>query len=514
MEYGQKATGLDQNSPEDAEKGQCADGAPVVPPSGLSRYPSSPPNREAYRVHFESESDPDHPQNWLLSTKLGISSILVLNTLAATFSSAVFSPAQSYIGEEFGKGTQVLTLGTSLFVVGYALGPIVFAPLSELYGRRPPVIVAAVAFGIFNIGSAVAKDYQTLMICRFFAGVFGSCPVTVVAAVFADIFSHKWRGLAILMFSASTICGPLTGPLIGGFIAKSHLGWRWTSYLPAIVGFVAAFLSMLFQKESYPPVVLVEKARKLRRLTGNWCIHAEQELIEVNIKSLATQYISRPLRILFTEPIVFLITLYTSFLYGLLYLSLAAYALIFGRVHGFSPGIDGLPYLAMILGVFLSAFFSIYTNKFYVKKLEANNNVPVPEWRLPIVIFSGPIVAGGLFWLGWGGYNPRTHWIVPTIAGLPLGFGVFSIFLPCLNYIIDAYLLYAASAIAANTVLRSISGAVFPHIALYLFDGIGIHWGMTVLGSIAVLFVPVPLVFYYKGKQIRARSKFPLVSNL
>jgi DHA1 family multidrug resistance protein-like MFS transporter len=156
-----------------------------------------------------------------------IFTVLVFNALSATFASSIFSAASTTVGQKFHVGREVVTLGTSLFVLGYAFGPIAWAPLSELYGRRLPVILASFAFGVFNIGVAVAKDLQTVLICRFFAGLFGSCALTLVPAVFADMFDNGKRGLAVAAFSAAVFNGPLCGPLVGGFITKSYLGWRW-----------------------------------------------------------------------------------------------------------------------------------------------------------------------------------------------------------------------------------------------------------------------------------------------
>jgi len=351
-------------------------------------YPPPLPEREEYVVEFNGHDDPHHAQNWPFSRKLYISAILIFFALAATFASSVFSACQSAIEQEFGQGREVVTLGTSLFVLGYAMGPIIFAPMSELYGRRLPLIIAAFAFGIFNIEVAVAKDFQTLILGRFFAGLFGSCPLTVVAAVFSDMYSNEVRGVAVACFSATIICGPFSGPFIGGFITKSYLGWRWTAYIPALMGFASAILVFLFQEESYGPIILVEKAKELRRLTRNWGIHAKQEEVEVDFKELLTKNISRPLRILFTEPIVLLVTIYMSFIYGLLYLNLTAYALVFGEVYGWSLGVSGLPYIALIIGVMIAFAIIVLTNKNYVKKLKANNNVPVPEWRMPLPMVS------------------------------------------------------------------------------------------------------------------------------
>ena len=110
----------------------------------------------------------------------------------------------------------------------------------------------------------------------------------------------------------------------------------------------------------------------------------------------------------------------------------------------------------------MGGLFILYVQKGYLKKLAANSGVTIPEWRLPATIPAGVAFAGGLFMLGWSGYTGKVHWIVPTLAGLLIGFGILIIFVQGLNYIVDAYLMFAASAIAANTLLRSLAGAGFP----------------------------------------------------
>jgi DHA1 family multidrug resistance protein-like MFS transporter len=162
----------------------------------------------------------------------------------------------------------------------------------------------------------------------------------------------------------------------------------------------------------------------------------------------------------------------------------------------------------MVLGEIIAFIVIVLTNSRYVKKLEANNNIPVPEWRLPISMLGGVLFAAGLFWFGWSGYTGNVHWIVPVASGLFTGFGIFSIFLSLLNYLVDAYLMFAASAIAANTFMRSIFGGVFPLFATYMFEGMGIQWASTLLGCVALVLVPMPVVFYLYGKKLRAKSKF------
>lgn len=371
-----------------------------------------------------------------------LAAILGFTTLTSAFASSIFSSATAVVAAQFGVSTEVGILGISLYVLGFAFGPIIWAPLSELRGRKLPLILGMLGFSIFSIGSAAGKDLQTVLICRFFAGAFGSCPLAVVAAVFSDMFDNRTRGLAITLFSATVFSGPLLAPFIGGFIIlNDSLGWRWTEYLVAIMGFLALGLNLVFLEETYPPIVLVQKASELRRRTQNWGIHAKQEEIEVDFRELMSKNFSRPLRLLFTEPIVFLLSLYMAFIYGLLYLFLTAYPIVFQQIHGMNGGVGGLPYFGMVLGQLIAGAYIIFTQRSYNKKLTANNGVTVPEWRLPPAIFGGVSFALGLFWFGWSGYRKDIHWIAPTLSGLLTGFGLLSIFLQSLNYIVDAYLM-------------------------------------------------------------------------
>ncbi|KAM0797413.1 MFS multidrug transporter-like protein [Usnea florida] len=476
---------------------------------GGKEYPPNLPEQEQYVVEFDGPDDPLHPQNWTLRKKMFLAVILGYTTLTTAFASSIFSAATAAVAEHFHVSTEVGILGLSLYVLGFACGPILWAPLSELKGRKLPLTIAMFGFSIFSIGSAVGKDLQTVLICRFFGGVFGSCPLAVVGAVFSDMFNNRTRGLALTVFSMTVFTGPLLAPFIGGFtVMNKHLGWRWTEYFAALMGFLALGLNLLFLEESYPPIVLVQKASELRRRTLNWGIHAKQEEIEVDFRELVTKNFSRPLRLLVTEPIVLLLSIYMAFIYGLLYLFLTAYPIVFQRIHHFNQGVGGLPYFGMVFGMILSGLYIVFTQRSYAKKLAANNNVTIPEWRLPPAIAGGVSFTVGLFWFGWSGYREDIHWIAPTLSGLFTGFGLLSIFLQSLNYLVDSYLMFAASAIAANTFLRSLFGAAFPLFATYMFDALGVNWAGTLLGFVALVLVPIPVVFWRYGAKIRTRSKF------
>ena len=156
--------------------------------------------------------------------------MLGFTTLVSAFTSSIFSTATRAVAAQFHVSAEVGLLGLSFYVLGFALGPTFWAPLSELRGRRLPLVISMFGFSVFQLGVAAAKDLQTILLCRFWGGMFGACPLAVVAAVFSDMFDNKTRGLAITLFSMTVFSGPLLAPFIGGFIVESYLGWRWTEW--------------------------------------------------------------------------------------------------------------------------------------------------------------------------------------------------------------------------------------------------------------------------------------------
>ena len=169
--------------------------------------PSTIPQKAEYTVDFEGPDDPIHPHNWPQRKKVYAGGVANYTCLCSTFASAVLSPAQRAIGHTFDVSEEVATLATSLFVMGYALGPLVWAPLSELRGRKLPLVVSMFGFAAFSAGAATGKDLQIVLICRFFAGVMGSSPLTVAAGVHADMYDHAHRATALAIFAGCIFVG-------------------------------------------------------------------------------------------------------------------------------------------------------------------------------------------------------------------------------------------------------------------------------------------------------------------
>jgi DHA1 family multidrug resistance protein-like MFS transporter len=327
-----------------------------------------------------------------------LSAVLTYATFVSSFASAIFSAAIKEVDDEFHFSEEVGTLGVTLYVLGFASGPTLWAPLSELSGRRWPLLCGVFGYSLFTVASATSKDAQTLMLTRFFAGLFAASPLAIVPACFADLYDNTYRGIAIAIFAMAVFVGPFASPFTGGFITMSSLGWRWTMYISAIMGFLAFGLLVVFLKETYAPAILVRKAAVLRRQTRNWGIHAKQEEVEIDTHELITNNFSRPLRMLVTEPIVLLVTIYMSFIYGLMYALLDAYPIVFQGIHGMNPGVGGLPFIGLIIGEFLGGTYILFLQGSYTKKLVANGDVPIPEWRLQPAVVGGICFTLGLFW--------------------------------------------------------------------------------------------------------------------
>ncbi|QIW98849.1 hypothetical protein AMS68_004367 [Peltaster fructicola] len=465
-----------------------------LPMGGGRSHPRDTPEAADYVVEFDGSDDPCHPRNWPTGRKALIAIIACLGSFVACFDSAIFAAGAEEASQELHVSSEVIALGTSLFVLGFSFGPL-FAPMSEMVGRRWPLLISMIGTSIFAIGCATAKDIQTLLICRFFSGVFGSSPLCVAPGVLADLYNSTYRGVAVSLYALTVYGGPFLGPVIGAQLATSSLGWRWSLYLPAILGFLNAILLIVPYKETFPASILVQKAIRLRKQTRNWAIHAEHERLEFDIYAMIGKYFTRPLRLLITEPIVLLISMYMSFIYGLVYAFLAALPYTFEHTYNMDVRSSNLPFLALLLGVTLSVSFILSQQRGYAHKLQENNGKSVPEWRLPPVIIGGVLFPIGLFWFAWTAYSQDIHWMVPVVSCVLIGFGLLCIFLPCFNYLIDAYLPVAASAVAANVMLRSAVAAAFPLFSRQLFANLGVQWAGTLLGCLATVMVPIPILF-------------------
>lgn len=188
-------------------------------------------------------------------------------------------------------------------------------------------------------------------------------------------------------------------------------------------------------------------------------------------------------------------------------LIILAFPIVFQEERGWNLVVGALPFLAQLLGILLGAAGNVYNQKLYVRAFKANGNRAVPEARLPPMMVGSVVFAAGLFIFGWTA-DKTIHWIAPCIGAVCMGFGFFTIFQACLNYLIDTFQAYAASAVAVNTFLRSVFASGFTMAVDPMFHNMGIHWACSLLGFLAVALIPIPYLFRIYGKSIRARGEW------
>ncbi|KAI8942043.1 hypothetical protein NX059_000147 [Plenodomus lindquistii] len=459
-------------------------------------------------VDFDGPNDPYRPINWPTKKKITTTLLYGLTTMSATWASSAYSAGNAQIAAEFSVSSQVAVLGTTLFLFGFGLGPLLWAPLSEVYGRKVAVLGPMFVATCFSFATAVAKDLQTIMITRFFGAFFASAPVTNTGGVLGDLWSAEWRGMAMAGYAMAVVAGPCLGPIVSAaFVANPSLGWRWTQYFTGILQATILLIDLVFVDESYPPKLLVYKARHLRHTTGNWALHTKFEEWNVSIPELARKFLIRPVQLL-TTPICFLVALYASFCYGILYMQLGGVPIIFGELRGWTGGVSAsLPFLGILIGALAGCGINAYNQLLYNKVYHAAGNRPVPESRLPPMMLGSVLFSSGQFLMGWTA-DPAFHWICPCIGMVMLGMGFVSVFQAALNYLVDTFTLYAASAVAANTFLRSCFAGAFPLVVGPMYHNIGVGPASSITGGFAALLVPVPFVFYVFGKGIRRRGKW------
>lgn len=177
-------------------------------------------------VNWE-ENDPECPYNWSAKFRWTYTIIVACLVVSAAFGSSVITGRINGVVESFGCTDEVAILQVSLMVFGFMLGPLLWSPMSELFGRKPVYVVALFVYTVFNIPCAVAKNIQTVLVCRFFAGFFASCSLTLAGGSISDLFPTETRGNAIAYFAAAPYAGPVLGPIVGGWISVGTHSWRW-----------------------------------------------------------------------------------------------------------------------------------------------------------------------------------------------------------------------------------------------------------------------------------------------
>ncbi|KAL5360215.1 major facilitator superfamily domain-containing protein [Aspergillus floccosus] len=431
---------------------------------------------------------------------------IVLAGVLFTFNSALGSSlpagAHSQIRSFFNLTSDTsFVLLNSLYIVGFAIGSLFFGPLSEYSGRRPVLIGSYIGYTAFTLGCALAPSYESLLAFRLLCGLNAAAPNAVLGGLYSDIYNDpQKRGIAMGLFMFMTALGPEVGPIISGFVSLAS--WRWTFWSALIISGLGLPV-ILWLPETYAPVL----AQRSHGQSGS--IRHELQTASQLPKENRILVFSRPFLMVVHEPILLMTSLYLALVYGILYLFMQAYPLIFQGVYLMSAGVASLAFIPIMIGAGLAFLIFLWYSAFHAKALKANRTwASVEEYRrLPLAGGGAPSIVISLFWLGWTAYD-SVHPIVPMVAGFWFGVGYLLIFIAMLNYLTDAYKQNSASAQAAASTIRSITAVCLPLATKPMYTKLGIHWATSLLGFVALGMAFIPLWFIRYGAWLRKHSQF------
>jgi multidrug resistance protein len=340
----------------------------------------------------------------------------------------MFAPGVPAVMKDFHSTSDLIaTFVVSIYLLGFAFGPLIVAPLSEMYGRWIIYTVCNVFFVIFAVACALATNMGMLVAFRFLHGVAGVAPLTIGGGTIADLMPVEKRGGAMAIYAIGPLIGPVCGPVAAGYLVEATT-WRWVFWLLAIISGICCVLAFFLLKETYAPKILADKTKRLRKETGNQNLKSRLEP-KIGGSKLLWLSITRPTKMLLFSPIITVICLYTAIAYGILYMLFTTFSFVFGEQYGFSPGAVGLTYIPLGVGMMLSLVIMGSLSDRGIKKKQAAGKTIVPEDRIPLhLIIPGAVcLPAGLFLYGWT-VQYKIHWIVPLIGTGIMGFGLFILF--------------------------------------------------------------------------------------
>ncbi|KAH7325068.1 major facilitator superfamily domain-containing protein [Stachybotrys elegans] len=458
-----------------------------------------------FEVVFSDDAhDPENPKDWPVWYRAWVMVVVAYNSWLVVLYSTSYTASTPGLAEEFNVSPTIVTLGLTTYLLGLACGSLLVAPLSELYGRQLVYLISFIAWTLLIIPCGLATSLTTLLVVRFIAALFGAAFISNGPGSVVDVSRPEYLAFYLSMWSIAPLNSPTFGPLIGGFVFQ-YLGWRWTHWIVLILAGAGIAMQMTC-KETYAPILLKRKAARLRRETGDdrwWCQYdmklSTVELVKLNL--------SRPFTLAAREPILWFMNVWIPLVYGVLYLGFVAYPIVFRQERHFSPGQTGLAFLGIGVGTIFAIVSEPLIRKFINAQPRNSETGKVEPESVAMIMAVGSVATCiGQLGFAWTCLPVTIHPIVPILFGIPFGLGNTLSFIYGANYMAGCYKIYSASALAGNTVMRSIFGAVLPLAAPRMYAALTPQWAGTLLGLLEVLMVPIPFVFWRYGARIRARS--------
>lgn len=464
---------------------------------------------DSFLVQFDGPQDASNPQNWPTKKKWVVTSVLSITGFNRIMVSTIMAPALPDIAADLNMNETTSVMALSVYLLATAFGPLLIGPLSEIYGRKPVLHGTNIWFLIWNIVCGFANSKSILIAARLLAGFGASAIYTLGGGVLGDVWKPEQRGRSLALYQLVPLLGAAVGPIFGGFITSATT-WRWMFWSTSMFQLVATILSLFLFYETYAHTILKQKAKALRRSTGNTRYYAAVErLHESQTKGWMWQRnLSRPLRLLLFHPIVQIQACLSGFAYGVTYLVISSYANLWTSRYGESASTSGLHYLAMCLGEILGAQIGGPLMDFVFQRLKRRRGgAGSPELHVPLMIPGCLITVLGFLLFGWTAQK-RALWVAVDLGAMILSLGSTLTGQTLQAYVIDSYPDHTSSALAASQLIRSLTAFGFPLFAPHLYSALGYGWGNSLLALISAgIGIPSPLILWIFGAKLRSRAQ-------
>ncbi|KAF5362585.1 hypothetical protein D9757_013322 [Collybiopsis confluens] len=458
---------------------------------------------------YEVDLEPhEHPQHKPLFIKWLIVAIIGISALCVTCASSAASFTETGVSRDFHVPKEVTILSITLFVIGMGFGASVFCDLS-LRVRCQKYTVEASSTGPPSSSSQRLPSELLLLLTlatvhlvfRFLTGFSGSSFLSVAGGSVSDLFDNRSVGTPMAVYVLTPFVGPVVGPLFAGFV-NQNTNWRWTYWVLIIWSFIQTVALFLLVPETYVPVLLKWKLKR----DQNYYAPLDKRTQSMTQAILISCY--RPFQLMFFERMALLLNTWSALIFGILYLTFQAFPIIFGKGHGFNVQEVGLSFIGIGIGMLAGVMTQPFFNRYLLRQAErAGGVLPPPEARLFAAEIGGICAPVALYWLAFTTY-PSVHWIVPIIASVLFGFGIFLAFTSVLTYLVVAYRPIAASSMAANSAMRYSFAASFPLFAGQMYERLGTVGATALLAGLMTLAAPLPFIFRRIGADVRAKSRF------
>jgi DHA1 family multidrug resistance protein-like MFS transporter len=478
---------------------------------GPSR-PIAPETKEdgTILVDWYTTDDPENPQNWLFGKKLVVLLQILMYTMGVYMGSAIYSPSIPGVMERFGVEIGAASMGLSMYVLAYGVGPLLFSPLSEIpiIGRNPPYIISYAIFVVLLVPTALTDNFDTLIALRFLQGFFGSPCLATGGATLQDVYSLLQLPYVLSLWAFAATCGPALGPIISGFSVTAE-NWRWSLWEMLWLNGPIFISLFFFLPETSSANILLRRAQRLRKLTGNNNLKAQSEIDQANLtpRAIAIEALWRPFELMLLDPSIAFTAVYTAIVYGIFYSFFEAFPLVYVDVYHFNLGEMGLTFLSVTVAVTLSVAWYWYYIHHTVNPSILAHGLGAPERRLIPALVVTFFVPVGLFIFGWTA-REDVHWIVSCIGIGITTIGIFLIIQCIFLYLPLSYPQYAASLFAGNDFTRSALAAGSIHFSYPMFHNLGVDKGITLLAGLTIGCSVGVYVLYFYGAKLRAKSRF------